>query len=239
MPATIYLIPSNLSEDNFAVFPMSILAGIKSCDIFFVENKRTTRRFFKKLWNHFLPSETIIIDNYEWYEIGENTKAAFRQKIKEQQTIGLVSEAGCPGVADPGQSFIALAHEYKATIKPLVGPSSILLALMGSGMNGQQFQFLGYLPIDKNKRTTAIQQIESASAKNNCTQIFIETPYRNNALLQSLMETCKDKTRMCIAVNLTGSQESIQTKTIKEWKKNIPDIHKQPAIFLLHSDANN
>ena len=137
--------------------------------------------------------------------------------------------------ADPGQALIAVAQEMNATIHPLVGPSSILLALMASGMNGQQFQFVGYLPIDNQQRIKAIKELEAESSRKNCTQIFIETPYRNNQLLDALVKNCNSSTRLCVSKNLTGKDEYIRTKTVSEWKSGLPDLHKQPCIFLLHS----
>lgn len=233
--ATVYLIPSQLQEDGMACIPAYCTSAIKECQVFFVENDRTTRRYFKQLWKEQRPGEDIIIDNYEWQVIGENSAVIFRQRIKEGKTIGIISEAGCPGVADPGQALIAVAQEMNATVKPLVGPSSILLALMASGMNGQQFHFHGYLPIDNQQRSRALKELEAASAKRDCTQIFIETPYRNNQLVDAIVKNCAGNTRLCIAVDITGKTEWIKTLTINEWKKDIPDIHKRPAIFLLYS----
>ena len=138
-------------------------------------------------------------------------------------------------MADPGQALIAIAQEMKVTVKPLAGPNSILLALMASGMNGQQFQFTGYLPIDNHLRVKALKELEAESAKKKCTQIFIETPYRNNQLIEAILKNCTPTTRLCIAVDITGSKEWIKTMTVNEWKKEIPDIHKRPAIFLLYS----
>jgi 16S rRNA (cytidine1402-2'-O)-methyltransferase len=227
--ATVYLIPSLLAEEGLAAIPPYIRDAIKECQVFFVENERTTRRYFKQLWRE------MVIDDYGWYTIGDDTTAIFKQKLNEDKKIGIISEAGCPGVADPGQSLIAIAQEMDAIIKPLVGPSSILLALMGSGMNGQQFRFTGYLPIDNQERSKAIKELEADSVKRNCTQIFIETPYRNNQLIESLVKTCNAATRLCIAADITGKNEWIKTKTIAGWQKNKPDIHKRPAIFLLHS----
>ena len=157
------------------------------------------------------------------------------EKIKEGKNIGIISEAGCPGIADPGQILIAAAQEMNATIKPLVGPSSILLALMASGMNGQQFEFVGYLPIDNLERNKAITALETSSQKKNSTQIFIETPYRNNQLIETLLKTCKPSTRLCIAAELTGAGEFIKTRTVADWKKEKTDFHKKPVIFLLHA----
>ena len=163
------------------------------------------------------------------------TNQKFKQKIKEGKNIGIISEAGCPGIADPGQILIAAAQEMNATIKPLVGPSSILLALMASGMNGQQFEFVGYLPIDNLERNKAITALETSSQKKNSTQIFIETPYRNNQLIETLLKTCKPSTRLCIAAELTGAGEFIKTRTVADWKKEKTDFHKKPVIFLLHA----
>jgi 16S rRNA (cytidine1402-2'-O)-methyltransferase len=178
----------------------------------------------------------MIIDEYEWFPIHkaeEKWEPAFRQKLKEGKTIGIISEAGCPAIADPGQLLVQVAQEANAEIKPLVGPSSILLALMASGMNGQHFQFWGYLPIDQQERIKTIRDLENESQKKNCTQLFIETPYRNNQLLDAILKTARPLTRLCIAINLTGKEETIRTKTIADWKKQIPDINKKPAMFLL------
>ena len=229
MAATVYLIPSLLHEEGMRSIPSYITDIVKQCTVLFVENERTARRFLKKL------DKDIVIDNYEWFTItndNPNTDS-FRKKIKEEKTIGIISEAGCPGIADPGQQLVAIAQELNIEIKPLVGPNSILLALMASGMNGQQFRFAGYLPVKNPERNNAIKELESESAKKNCTQIFIETPYRNNQLMEALLLICQPLTKVCIAVDLTGPMESIKTKTVAEWRKSKPDIHKRPAIFLL------
>lgn len=227
--AAVYLIPSLLHEDGLKAIPGYVLDAIKNCQVFFAENERTTRRYFKLLWKE------MIIDDYEWHTIDDNSAGKFRRSLKEAKNIGIISEAGCPGVADPGQALIAVAQEMNATIHPLVGPSSILLALMASGMNGQQFQFVGYLPIDNQQRIKAIKELEAESSRKNCTQIFIETPYRNNQLLDALVKNCNSSTRLCVSKNLTGKDEYIRTKTVSEWKSGLPDLHKQPCIFLLHS----
>ncbi|HEY2720305.1 MAG TPA: SAM-dependent methyltransferase [Chitinophagaceae bacterium] len=229
MPSTVYLIPSLLDEEAIATILPYTIDAIKNCKVFFVENERTARRFIKKIWKE------IKIDDYEWFVIdkGEPTQSVFSQKIQEEKNIGIISEAGCPGVADPGQELISVAQEMNITIKPLVGPNSVLLALMASGMNGQQFQFIGYLPIQEKERIQVIRELEAESRKRNCTQIFIETPYRNNQLVESILKTCKSTTKFCIATNLTGKNERIKTKTIKGWKNEKPDLHKQPTIFLL------
>lgn len=235
--ATVYLIPSLLAEEGLIALPPYITDAIKDCQVFFAENERTTRRYFKQLWKTSLQGEDIIIDNYEWYAVSDSFEIAetFKQKLKENKNIGIISEAGCPGVADPGQALVAIAQEMQVTIKPLVGPNAMLLALMASGMNGQQFQFVGYLPIDNQQRLKAIKDLETESTRKKCTQLFIETPYRNNQLIEALLKTCHPATRLCIAVDITGTNEWIKTKTIAAWKKNQPDIHKRPAIFLLYA----
>jgi len=229
--ATFYRIASWLDEEGLETIPPYIIAVIKDCRVFFVENERTTRRYFKQLWRE------MVIDGYEWVNMSDTSKVAdiFKSHLKKNQTIGIISEAGCPGVADPGQQLVAIAQEMNVEVKPLVGPNSILLALMASGMNGQQFQFAGYLPIDNQERIKAIKNLEAESAKKNCTQIFIETPYRNNQLLEALLKNCAPSTRLCLAVDLTGKDEWIKTKSVREWRNEKTDIHKRPAIFLLYA----
>jgi 16S rRNA (cytidine1402-2'-O)-methyltransferase len=228
--AIIYLIPSLLDENGKDAIPHYIIDAVKQCQVFFVEQERTARRYLKLLWKE------MVIDDYEWHTIHKSEETVIKQfadDIKKGKTIGIISEAGCPGVADPGQLLIHKAQQMGAIIKPLVGPSSILLALMASGLNGQNFHFHGYLPIDQPGRVKAIQSLEAASRKATTTQIFIETPYRNNQMLETLIKTCLPSTQLCVAVNLTGEKEWIKTTTIGEWKRQVPDIHKQPAIFLL------
>lgn len=228
--ATVYLIPSLLDENGLDTLPVYITDAVKQCQVFFVENERTSRRFLKQLWKE------MVIDNYEWFTIHKTEEQAtlvFREKIKEGKTIGIISEAGCPGVADPGQLLVAAAQEMNVVVRPLVGPNSILLALMASGMNGQQFHFSGYLPIDNQQRMQAIKELETDSRKKNCTQLFIETPYRNHQLLEVILKTCSPSTKVCLAVDITGKNEWIKTKTVADWKKEKIDIHKRPAIFLL------
>ena len=228
--AIVYLIPSLLDENGQHTIPPYITDAIKHCHVFFVENERTSRRFLKQLW------QEMVIDEYEWFAIHKAEEHAinfFKQKVKERKTIGIISEAGCPGVADPGQLLIAVAQEMNVEVRPLVGPNSILLALMASGMNGQQFHFTGYLPIDNHLRMQAIKELETESKKKNCTQLFIETPYRNNQLIEVILKTCNPSTRLCIAVDITGKTEWIKTKPVAEWKMGKIDIHKRPAIFLL------
>jgi 16S rRNA (cytidine1402-2'-O)-methyltransferase len=230
--ATIYLIPSLLAEDAAETIPSYVIEAVKKCQVIFAENERTARRFLKMM------DKTIVIDEYEWFAIHKaeaEQLQQFTQKIKEEKNIAIISEAGCPGIADPGQILIAAAQKMNCNIKPLVGPSSILLALMASGMNGQQFEFVGYLPIDNGERIKKIKELELSSQKNNSTKIFIETPYRNNPLMESLTKSCADKTMLCVAVNITAANENIKTQNIAEWKKKMPELHKQPAIFLLYA----
>ncbi len=232
MPATVYLIPTVLAEGQTQCLPAYILEAVKNCSVFFVENERTARRYLKLLWKE------MVIDSYEWHnmkEVNEEVKANFRKAIKEERTIGILSEAGCPGVADPGQQLVLLAQQINVSIKPLVGPNSILLALMASGMNGQRFQFLGYLPIDSSQRIKTIKELETESKTKNCTQVFIETPYRNNQLMESLIKYCQPKTSICVAADITAPSEFIRTMTVQQWKGEMPSLHKRPAIFLLYA----
>jgi 16S rRNA (cytidine1402-2'-O)-methyltransferase len=229
--STVFLIPSFLDEQALAPLPAYILDAVKACTVFFVENERSARRYLKMLWRE------MVIDQYEWYPIHkaeEEVSVVFRAALARGATIGIISEAGCPGIADPGQLLTAIAHETGATVRPLAGPSSILLALMASGLNGQQFKFNGYLPVDNTGRTAAIRNLETESARLNCTQLFIETPYRNNQLLATLLATCRPSTRLTIAANLTGPNEYIRTLPISRWRETPPpDLHKQPTIFCL------
>lgn len=230
--STVYLIPSVLDELAIQAIPLYIIDAVKDCSVIFAENERSARRFLKSIYKE------IAIDDYEWFTIHkaeEEQKNAFIQKIKEEKNIAIISEAGCPGIADPGQILIEAAQLLNAIVKPLVGPSSILLALMASGMNGQQFEFIGYLPIDQQERINAIKEIEAISKRKNSTQIFIETPYRNNQLLETIFKICKPSTRICIAAELTSANEFIKTKTVNDWKKEKIDFHKKPVIFLLHA----
>ena len=226
----VYLIPTVLGDGVLNVLPAYILEAIRDCQVIFAENERTTRRYFKSL------DREIVIDNFEWFTIHNVEDAQvqiFKQKIKEGKNIAIISEAGCPGIADPGQILIKVAQQLDVIIKPLVGPNSILLALMASGLNGQNFQFVGYLPIDISPRAAKLKELEEESARKNCTQVFIETPYRNNQLIESILKTCKASTQFCIACDLTSDKEFIKTKSIGEWKKEKLDFHKRPAIFLL------
>jgi 16S rRNA (cytidine1402-2'-O)-methyltransferase len=230
MNSIVYLVPSVLDETASHTIPGYIIDAVKNCQVIFAENERTARRFLKSI------CKEIVIDDYEWFaihKVEEEQKNNFRQRIQDGKNIAIISEAGCPGVADPGQVLINVAQQMDATVKPLVGPSALLLALMASGMNGQHFEFVGYLPIDNNERIQAIREMETTSQKKNCTQLFIETPYRNNQLAETLFKTCKPTTKICIAAELTGPNEYVKTKTVAEWRKEKTDFHKKPVIFLM------
>ncbi len=231
----IYLVPSFLSENSVETIPGYVISSVKNCQVIFAENERTARRFLKAM------DKEIVIDNFEWYAIHKAEKeqiTVFIQKIKEGKNIAIISEAGCPGIADPGQILVFEAQKLNVEIKPLVGPSSILLALMASGFNGQHFCFLGYLPIDNLEKNKKIKQIEEESAKKKCTQIFIETPYRNNKMLETILLNCNPSTQLCIAAELTSENEFIKTKTVADWKKETIDLHKKPVIFLLMGNSH-
>jgi len=226
----VYLIPSFLSEESIDTIPVYIIDAVKNCKVIFAENERTARRFLKSM------CKEIVIDDFEWFTIHKvetEQIAMFKQKIKEEKNIAIISEAGCPGIADPGQILVQAAQQMNVVVKPLVGPSSILLALMASGMNGQQFQFVGYLPIDIQPRSQKLKELEEESVRKKCTQIFIETPYRNNQLLETILKTCKPSTQLCIASELTSKNEFIKTKSIADWRNEKIDLHKKPVIFLL------
>ena len=226
----VYLLPMLLHEEGLDSLPKDVLIWIQQCDAFFVENEKTARRYFKKLWKE------MVIDNYTWQAIHnvENEQIqAFTQLLKQGKNIGIISEAGCSGIADPGQILVAAAQELGAIVKPYTGPSSLFLALMGSGMNGQNFHFHGYLPIEAVERKKKIQTLEAEIKLTGGTQLFIETPYRNNQLFEALMQHCHPNTKLCVAMELTAPHESINTQTIAHWKKNPPELHKKLVVFLL------
>ncbi|MFN5422016.1 MAG: SAM-dependent methyltransferase [bacterium] len=230
MAATVYLIPIALADEGYAALPAYLKEKIEECNVFFAENIRTARRAFRKINNKF------DIDSREWHETGsaEDEKiTTFINCIKQEKIIGIVSESGCPGIADPGQILVAHAHQAGAMVKPLSGPSSVFLALMASGMNGQQFSFNGYLPINSTERTQKIKELEKKVLQENYTQIFIETPYRNTQLFSALISTCQPHIKLCIAFNLTSEEEWVRTRSIAEWKKENADLPKSPAIFLI------
>jgi 16S rRNA (cytidine1402-2'-O)-methyltransferase len=210
--------------------PSDVLTWIQQCDAFFVENEKTARRYFKKLWKE------MVIDDYTWHAIHkvENEQIhAFSQLLKQGKNIGILSEAGCAGIADPGQILVAAAQELGAIVKPYTGPSSLLLALMGSGMNGQNFHFHGYLPIDALERKKKIQVLETEIKQTGVTQLFIETPYRNNQLFEAIIQNCHPSTKLCVAMELTGPNEWIKTQSVANWKNSKPELHKKLVVFLL------
>jgi len=226
----VYLLPMLLHEEGWESIPAGTLQWIQQCDAFFAENEKTTRRYFKKIWKE------MVIDNYVWHSIHKVEQAQiqiFTQLLQEGKNIGIISEAGCAGIADPGQQLVAAAQNMGAMVKPYVAPSSILLALMASGMNGQLFQFHGYLPIDALERKKKIQALEADTKQRGCTQIFIETPYRNNQLLEALLQNLHPTTKICIGVEITGPSENIQTATAIHWKNHLPDLHKKLVVFLI------
>ncbi|MEO9146314.1 MAG: SAM-dependent methyltransferase [Ginsengibacter sp.] len=226
----VYLIPSFLTDNAVETIPGYVMAAVRKCEVIFAENERTARRFLKAM------DKGIVIDDFEWHTIHkaeEEQINIFKQRIKEEKNIAIISEAGCPGIADPGQVLVYEAQKLNVGIKPLVGPSSILLALMASGFNGQHFCFLGYLPIDNAERIKKIKQIEEESSRRKCTQIFIETPYRNNKMLETILLHANPSTQLCIAAEITSPNEYIKTKNIADWKKEKVDLNKKPTIFLL------
>ena len=226
----VLLLPMLLHEEGWEALPKDVAVWIQSCDAFFVENEKTTRRFFKKIWKE------MVIDDYQWFPIHQVEAAQveiFVQLLKSGKTIGIVSEAGCAGIADPGQILVGAAQKLGAIVKPYMGPSSILLSLMASGFNGQGFTFNGYLPIDAAERKKKILQLEQIVHSNGIAQLFIETPYRNNQLLEAILQACHPNTQLCIGVDITGPTESIKTATLQYWKNNKPELHKRLAIFIL------
>ena len=226
----VFLLPMLLHEEGFDSMPSDVLTWIQQCDAFFVENEKTARRYFKKLWKE------MVIDDYTWHAIHkvENEQIhAFSQLLKQGKNIGILSEAGCAGIADPGQILVAAAQELGAIVKPYTGPSSLLLALMASGMNGQNFHFHGYLPIDALERKKKIQALETDIKQTGVTQLFIETPYRNNQLFEAIVQNCHPNTKLCVAMELTGPDEWIKTQSVNNWKNSKPELHKKLVVFLL------
>ena len=231
--ATLYLIPVTLGDTEYErVLPSYNREVILSLKYFIVENLRTARRFLKKT------EPTIVIDELMFTELNEHTSpediSGMLSPMDAGESIGVMSEAGCPAVADPGADIVAIAQRKGYRVVPLVGPSSILMSLMASGFNGQSFAFHGYLPVETSKRSDRIKTLESRMYAENETQIFIETPYRNNKLLEEFIRICRPSTRLCIASDITCNDEFIRTYPVKEWIKKIPDLNKKPTIFLLY-----
>jgi 16S rRNA (cytidine1402-2'-O)-methyltransferase len=230
--AKLYLIPTTLGDTTIErVLPPDLSLLISSIPVFIVENIRTARRFLKKV------NQAIVIDDLTFFELNQHTDkkeiSRFLEPIKNGLDIGIISEAGCPAVADPGADVVKLAHTKDIQVVPLVGPSSILMALMASGMSGQNFAFNGYLPIRNPEKAQQIKFLEKRMQIEGQTQIFIEAPYRNAQLLDDLLKNCDPQTMLCIAADITLDTEFIQAKPVLYWKTHIPDIQKRPAIFMI------
>lgn len=231
----LYLIPTTLGASNpFEVLPYSIKKIIEKVDHYIVENEKTARKSIKDV----VPSKKQpLLQLYLLNKFTESTALpSYLDACKEGKDVGLLSEAGCPGVADPGAEIVKIAHDMGIQVVPLVGPSSILLAIMGSGMNGQSFTFHGYLPIEKKERKQELKTLERISLERNQAQLFIETPYRNNKLVEDMLQVLHPSTRMCVACDLTLSTEFIITKTIADWQKTKIDLHKRPTMFIIQKD---
>ncbi|MBM1107521.1 SAM-dependent methyltransferase [Aurantibacter crassamenti] len=233
-PGKLYLIPSILGDNEpLEVLPISIKGAIEAIDYYIVENEKSARRFIKKI------SPRKSQDKLKIESLNKFTEAAaiptFLQPCYDGYDVGIISDAGCPGIADPGAAVVNIAHENNIQVVPMVGPSSILLAMMASGFNGQNFAFNGYLPIESADRKKAIKTFERNSKELQQSQIFIETPYRNDKLLQELIKTLASNTKLCIACDITLPTEQIATKTIANWKHAKWELHKRPAIFIIHA----
>jgi len=230
---TLYLIPVTLGDDAIGkTLPIDTMAVAQKLDTFVVENEKTARRFLGAIKTAKPVRELTLLT------LNEHTKAdelpVLIAPLMAGKDVGLLSEAGCPAVADPGAQLVALAHRHQVRVVPLVGPSSLLLALMASGLEGQRFTFLGYLPSEKAARVQRLKEIEQASRERNETQIFIETPYRNRHLLEDLVATCQPATRLCVACDLTLGSETVVSQPVKQWKAGpLPNLDKRPTVFLL------
>lgn len=233
METALYLIPMTLGDTEIErVLPSFNREVIKSVKYFIVENIRTTRRFLKKV------DRDIDIDSLSFVELNKHTTpesiSTYLEPLEKGNPIGVISEAGCPAIADPGADVVAIAQRKGLKVIPLIGPSSILLSLMASGFNGQSFAFHGYLPIEKGDRVKKIKALEQLVYSEHQTQIFIETPYRNNKMIEDLISVCRPQTKLCVAANITCDDEFIRTMSLKDWKKSIPELSKIPCIFLIY-----
>jgi len=231
-PGVLYLIPCSLHEGAEEAIPEYVKTLVQQLDFFIVENLKSARHYLRRIGyeKDFDKVQMIEMDKHSPEKISEE----FSSLLLSGRNVGLISEAGLPALADPGNNYVRFAHKNGVTVKPLTGPSSVTLALIASGMNGQQFRFHGYIAVKKEERIKQIQEMEQSAAKKEETQIFIETPYRNQSLLQDILTICHPQTQLCIAVNLTSPTEFIKAQSIAEWKRNIPDINKKPAVFLLY-----
>lgn len=230
---TLYFIPVTLGDDQVAhVLPMEVLARIRTLDTFIVENEKTARHFLSAI-QHPKPIRDIAFTTLNTHTTDKELPALLTPLLAGRD-VGLMSEAGCPGIADPGATLAWIAHQKGIKVAPLVGPSAILLGLMASGLNGQRFTFLGYIPSDKAARVQQLKDIEKRSKAQHETQIFIETPYRNQHMLEDILAHCHAETKLCVACNVSLADELILTKTIAKWKQSpLPDLHKKPTVFLL------
>ncbi|HHU41665.1 MAG TPA: SAM-dependent methyltransferase [Fermentimonas caenicola] len=231
--AVLYLIPVLLGDTSVErVIPEFNKRIVSELKFFIVENIRSARRFMKKC------DPGIDIDSLTFYELNKHTNKkdieGYLAPMKSGNSMGVISEAGCPAIADPGAEVVAIAQKKGYKVVPLVGPSSLLMAIMASGFNGQSFAFHGYLPIDSSKRVSKIKYLEMQSYKDDQTQLFIETPYRNQKLAEDIIENCKPHTQLCIAMNISCDDEWIVTKSVKSWKGNLPDMQKTPTVFLIY-----
>ena len=234
MKGKLFLIPTTLGDTEIdQVIPNNIQQLIPDIKHFIVENIRTTRRYLKKV------NQDINIDELTFYELNKHTSpkdiSTYLDAITDHD-MGIISEAGCPGVADPGADVVKIAHTKNIQVVPLVGPSSILLSLMASGFNGQNFAFNGYLPIQSDERSKKIKHLDHRSLSEGQTQLFIETPFRNMKMLEDLLQNCSPATKLCIAADISLESEYIKTMSVQAWKNNLPDLHKRPAIFLIHRE---
>lgn len=233
MEAALYLLPVTLgdtpTEKVLPSYNKEVILGIRH---FIVEDVRSARRFLKRV------DRAIDIDSLSFYPLNKHTSpesiAGYLKPLEAGEAMGVISEAGCPAVADPGADVVAIAQRCRLKVVPLVGPSSIILSVMGSGFNGQSFAFHGYLPIEPGERAKRLKQLEQRSYAEDQTQLFIETPYRNNKMLEDILNNCRPQTRLCIAANLTCEGEYIRTRSIAEWRGKVPDLAKIPCIFLLY-----
>mgnify|MGYP000471281393 FL=1 len=233
MEVALYLLPVTLGdtaiEKVLPSYNREIIVNIKH---FIVEDVRSARRFLKKV------DADICIDELTFYPLNKHTSpkaiSGYLAPLAEGHSMGVISEAGCPAVADPGADVVAIAQKRNFKVVPLVGPSSIILSVMGSGFNGQSFAFHGYLPIEPADRMRRLKELEARVYSENQTQLFIETPYRNHKMLEDILKTCRPQTKLCIAANITCEGEFIQTKTVKEWKGKLPELNKIPCIFLIY-----
>ncbi len=233
MVGKLYMLPCPISENGIDTLPLRTIQALHALDHFIVERARTARRFIKAT-EHPKAIDSLSIFELNKENPGEPELFEFLGKLKQGQSIGVISEAGCPGIADPGALMTSWAHKNKIQVIPLTGPSSIFLALMASGMNGQSFQFHGYLPSKTHEMSRRLKQLEQTASQSKTAQIFMEAPYRNKNILAEALKSLNAKTRLCIACDIHDSNEYIVTKTIHEWKNSkLPELHKKPTIFII------